>query len=75
MAITIKQARQLSGKTQKEMADLLGVCRHTYMKFEENPDLVPVRYAQKIAFLTGVPVDNIFFSHSSTLSRSDWNES
>lgn len=69
MSLTIRQARLLSGKTQKEMAESLGICRHTYIKYESQPDTVPIGYAKQISKITCVPVDDIFFAGNSTLRR------
>ena len=63
---TVKQARLLSGITQQQMADLLGVHRTTYRKIEENPDLASIKQAREIAEITGIDVDQIFFAKNST---------
>lgn len=63
---TVKQARLLSGKTQCEMAGLLEIHRDTYRKIEENPDCASVKQAKEICEITGIGVDQIFFSKMST---------
>ena len=69
MSISLRAARQIKGLTQQEMAEKIGVCRHTYMKYESHPDLVPVGVARAISEITGVELDNIFFECNSTFGR------
>ena len=67
--MTIRAARQLAGLSQIEMAERLGICRHTYLKYEKNPEVIPVGCAKRIAKETGQKVDDLFFSENSTESR------
>ncbi len=62
MRYTVKQARRLAGLTQQNMADRLKIHRSTYIKLEENPDLITVGQAKIISRETSVPVDDIFFA-------------
>lgn len=71
MGLTPKQARLLRDLTQQEVADLLGVHRQTYMKWENRPDEIPVGKAKEFSKIVGVSVDNIFFNSDSTLSRNN----
>ncbi|MDH6675772.1 DNA-binding XRE family transcriptional regulator [Paenibacillus sp. LBL] len=64
--ITPRQARLLSDMSQKQIANLLGVHRHTYMKWERNADEMPVGKARVFSEIVGMPVDEIFFSRHST---------
>ena len=66
---TVKQARQLSGKTQKEIANQLGVCRDTYRSIEKDPEKATIKQAFEFCEVVGIPIDQIFFGKSSTLSR------
>ena len=66
MPMSLKAARQISGLTQKEMAEKMGVCRHTYMKYERQPSQVPVGAAKAISEITGISIDEIFFDLQST---------
>lgn len=66
MAMSLKAARQISGLTQKEMAEKMGICRHTYMKYEKEPNQIPIGAAKAISKITGVGIDEIFFGHKST---------
>lgn len=63
---TLKQARMLSGKTQNQMADSIGVCRDTYRAIEAEPERATIAQAKKISLVLGLPVDQIFFGFDST---------
>jgi DNA-binding XRE family transcriptional regulator len=69
MAYTVKQARLLCGKTQQEMADLMGIHRNTYQKIESDPESATIRHAKMICTITNLPIDSIFFGRNSTESR------
>ncbi|SEQ22446.1 DNA-binding transcriptional regulator, XRE-family HTH domain [Virgibacillus subterraneus] len=69
MELTLKQARQFSDLSQAEIAGMLGVHRQTYMKWERNPDEMPLGKAKEFSIFTKTPLDNIFFIPSSTFSR------
>lgn len=66
MGISLKQARLLSDLSQKEVAKRLGVHRQTYMKWEHNPDEMPVGKAKDFSVIVGRKVDEIFFNSIST---------
>lgn len=68
MALSVKQARLLSDFTQKAVAERLGVHRQTFSQWELNPDKMPVGKAKEFSALVKRNVDEIFFSHESTLS-------
>lgn len=61
MTYTLKQARQLAGKKQKEMAELLKIHIQTYRKIERNPERVTIQQAKLISAETKIPIDAIFF--------------
>lgn len=63
MVFTVEQARKLSGKSQQEMADSMGIHRQTYMKIEKNPETATIKQAKEIAELTGISVEKIFFGY------------
>lgn len=69
MGITVKQARLLSGLSQVEVADSLGVHRQTYAKWEKNADSMTIGQAKKFAEIAGVQLEQIFFTSKSTLGR------
>lgn len=62
MAYTLKQARLLAGKTQREMADELSIHRDTYLKLEKNPELTTIKQAKKISEITQISYNDIFFA-------------
>lgn len=68
MTFTVKQARQHIGYTQDQMAEKFGVCRDTYRKIENNPELCTVAQAKQLALVTGISLDQIFFGGNSTFS-------
>lgn len=61
MGLSLKQHRLVKGKTQDEMATMLGVHVQTYRKLEENPEEVTIKQAKMIAEYLGVPYNDIFF--------------
>lgn len=69
MKYSVKQARKLNDLTQSQMAEMLGVHRTTYRKIEVNPECATIAQGKKIAEITGIPFDNIFFDRDSTESR------
>lgn len=69
MLLTVKQARLLSEKTQRQMAEALSMHVDTYRKIEKQPDAATIKQANEISRITGIPYDQIFFGSESTLSR------
>lgn len=69
MILSVKQARVLAGKTQQEMAESMGIHRHTYAKIEQDPEIATIRQAEEIARITGFDLEQIFFGLKSTFSR------
>lgn len=67
--VSLKQARLLSELSQRAVAEKIGVHRQTYIKWEKNPDAVPVKFAKELSAVFGKGVDEIFFDTESTLSR------
>lgn len=61
MRFTIKQARNLAGITQLEMAKILGIDRGTYIKIEKNVDRATVAQVKAISSATGIQPSDIFF--------------
>ena len=69
MKFTIKQARQYSGKTQKEMAKELGVALPTYRDYEHGKYYMRMDTAEKFSKIVKIPLESIFFTiklHEST---------
>lgn len=63
MSLTLKQVRLLKEKSQHDLAEMLGVHVQTYRKLEENPDLVTIGQAKKLAKYLGISYDEIFFDN------------
>ena len=61
MPYTLKQARNLLGKTQAEMAAELGLCRDTYRSIEANPEQATIQQAKKICIILNMKLEDIFF--------------
>ena len=66
MILTIRQWRGARGKTQWEMAELLGVHINTYQKWERNPKIIDVCHAQKLAKIFEVDINDIDFTEGAT---------
>lgn len=62
MKFTIKQARQYSGKTQKEMAKELGVALPTYRDYEHGKYFMRMDRAEKFSEIVKIPIESIFFT-------------
>lgn len=60
---SLKQARLYRGKTQKDMANLLGVHIETYRKLEVNQDNVSIEQVRIICEFLDMPYDAIFFTN------------
>lgn len=71
MRLTLKQARLISGYKQREMAELLGVHVHTYMKWEQNPEDMSVGTAKQVSRIVEVDFEKIFFDNESNLNRQE----
>ena len=68
-SFTVKQARQMRGLTQCQMATEMGVSRDVYRRIETYPDTATIAQGLKIAEITGIAFDSIIFVQNSTLSR------
>lgn len=66
---TVKKARRYANLTQQEVAKELDICRDTYRKLEKNPEEFTIKQAKLFSKITNLPLDDIFFGTSSTLSR------
>lgn len=62
MIFSVKQARAYAGYTQVEMAKMLNISRDTYRKYELKPETIPIEKAKKIADITKIPLNAIFFN-------------
>lgn len=61
MVLSLKQARLLSEKTQREMAEKLRICVDTYREIERHPERATINQAKMLSAITGRTVDEIFF--------------
>ena len=55
----LKELRKAAGLTQKQVADILGVERSTYVKYERGASDPPTATLVTLADLFGVPLDRI----------------
>lgn len=69
MKLSLKQARQMKSKTQRQMALGIGVSEYVYRSYERNPDRVPIGKAKEISKALGLSYDTIFFDGNSILNR------
>ena len=60
----IKEARKNARYSQRAAAEELGISIPTYRKLEENPDVMSMGMARRVADLYGVPVRELFFFES-----------
>lgn len=65
MPYTVKQARMLADKSQRDCAEAIGVCEQTYRKIENNPENATIKQAVALSSFLGIPYDDISFIHSS----------
>ena len=70
MRFTIKQARNLAGMTQADMAKILGIDRTTYIKIEKDVSRATVAQVEAISTATGIPPSEIFLFNDSTFVES-----
>lgn len=56
---TIRAARIIAGKKQSEVAKELGVSTRTYRKWEQNPELLTIQNATKLAKFLEQTLDTI----------------
>ena len=66
---TPKEARLLSGKSQTEVANRLGISLSTYRKLEANPERMSVGHAILFSETVGMPLNSLFFARNSSLTR------
>lgn len=60
-ALTLKQARNLTGKTQTDIARAIGVCLATYRKYEKNPGNMTINQARIFCREVGQSPERISF--------------
>jgi transcriptional regulator with XRE-family HTH domain len=67
--MNLADARNRKGKTQAEMAKLLGIGVSTYNLYENGGRKVPDRIATKIALILGVDKNDFFLPATFTLNK------
>ena len=66
--LTLRQARLISGLSQKELGELVGVHATTIAIWEKNPEKISISNDEKITQLLNVDFD-IFLNQDSTKRR------
>lgn len=61
MKITLNQARNMVGLSQKDLSKRIGISLVTYRRLEKDPESATIRQAKMISIALGIPYDNIFF--------------
>ncbi|WP_419791228.1 helix-turn-helix transcriptional regulator [Staphylococcus chromogenes] len=61
--LTLFEWRKAKGYTQASFARKLGVSVTTYNDWENDPGMIKIANAVRIANALDVPIDNIIFSH------------
>ena len=59
----MKSYRIRIGKSQKEVADILGITRVTLSSYEEHPRKIPILTYGKMVELYGEDFNDYFFAH------------
>lgn len=61
MKLTLRQARAISGMTQSEMAEKLGVSREMYRLYERYKTIMRMDKASRFSQVTDIPIQDIIF--------------
>ena len=61
LQFSVKNARNKCKYTREQMANLTGLSKKAYTQYENNPKSIPIGIALKIAEITKISVDEIFF--------------
>lgn len=62
MRLSVKQARIMADKTQREIAAEIGVSRDIYRRIEKYPETATIAQAKRFCHATGFSMDSIFFA-------------
>ncbi|OAB35678.1 hypothetical protein PMSD_11740 [Paenibacillus macquariensis subsp. defensor] len=65
MELTVRKARLISGFTQNEIAESLGVHVNTYMRWEKSPEDMSIKAAKKFSRVVKIGFEDIFFDTES----------
>ena len=69
MTLSLRQARRLKDKTQKDMAKTLKVHVMTYRRIEENPELATIEQAKKYLNISASITMKFFLLHNPNFIR------
>lgn len=59
---SLREAREMRGLTQKEVADKLGITRQTYGIYEANQERMSIEQAKAVCRLLKCDLEDIFLS-------------
>lgn len=57
----LREAREAKGLSQNDVAVALNISRQTYLRYEENPEVMPVYQAKAACKFIGCDIRDIFF--------------
>ena len=63
--MTMKECRKRMGFSKERVASSMHITTDEYIKYEENPECMPVCMAIIFSNIVGINYDNIFFGCSS----------
>ena len=58
--LELRKVRESRGKTQREVAEYLGVSRSTYARYEQDSDRLSIAQAELLCRLLKCSIDSIF---------------
>lgn len=59
--VTMKAARVNAGLTIHQASEKIGVSENMLWRWEQNPEIVPIKYKDIIEKTYNMPIDNIIF--------------
>lgn len=59
--MTVKQCRNAKKLSCQDLAKGLNIGVEEYLKYEENPEEMPIMIGIAFSLIVGIPYDNIFF--------------
>lgn len=67
--MNLSEHRTARGYTQEDMAKLLGIGVSTYNMYENSQRNIPLKIAEEISKLLGMPIDHLFLPTKFTVSK------
>lgn len=64
--ITVRAARINSGKTQKQVANELGISESTYIRWEKDPSIISAKHQKDLEKIFNFPIELIIFLPQNT---------